>query len=70
MITAIKKQITQIKIRDRKGGLMLEYTVLAAIVIASLLSMHVYLRRAISGRWRQAADTFGHGRQYEPGGTR
>ena len=53
----------------RKGFLSLEYAVLIAIVVAAFLGMMVYLKRGISGRWRQAADTFGYGRQYEPGVT-
>lgn len=54
----------------RRGSLAIEYTVLIAIVVAALVGMQVYVRRAICGRWRAAADTFGHGRQYEPGMTR
>jgi len=54
----------------RRGSLAIEYTVLIAIVVAALVGMQVYARRAICGRWRAAADTFGHGRQYEPGLTR
>ena len=50
----------------RRGSLAIEYTVLIAIVVAALLGMQVYVKRAICGRWRAAADTFGHGRQYEP----
>lgn len=53
----------------RRGSLAIEYTVLIAIVVAALLGMQVYVKRAICGRWRAAADTFGHGRQYEPGVT-
>ncbi|MBU3934118.1 MAG: hypothetical protein KKH11_05585 [Candidatus Omnitrophica bacterium] len=54
----------------RKGSLAIEYAVLVAIVVVALLGMQVYIRRALCGRWREAADTFGHGRQYEPGVTR
>ena len=49
-----------------KGNLILEYSVLIAIVVAALLCMQIYVKRAICGRWRQAADVFGSGRQYEP----
>jgi Flp pilus assembly pilin Flp len=57
--------MTQIK---NRGSLMLEYSVLIVIVIVALVGMQVYLRRAVCGRWRQSADVFGFGRQYEPGG--
>ena len=52
--------------KRQKGALTIEYAVLVAIVVAALIGMQVYMRRAICGRWREAADTFGHGRQYEP----
>ena len=45
---------------------VIEYSMLVAIVVAALLGMQIYLKRAISGRWRQAADTFGYGRIYAP----
>jgi len=37
--------------------------------VAALISMAVYTKRALSGKWRGVGDTFGHGRQYEPGVT-
>ncbi len=42
-----------------------EYSLIVAVVVAALLGMQVYVKRAVSGRWRQAADTFGYGRQYD-----
>ena len=56
--------------KRHSGSLAIEYTVLVVIVVAALIGMQVYIRRAISGRWREAADGFGHGRQYEYGSTR
>lgn len=52
-----------------RGQTAVEYAVLAAIVAAALLGMAVYTKRALSGKWRQVGDTFGFGRQYEPGVT-
>lgn len=49
-----------------KGSLMLEYTMLIAIVVAALFLTQIYVKRALSGRWRKSADVFGQGRQYEP----
>ncbi len=54
----------------RKGFLALEYAVLIVIVIAALVGISIYLKRALSGRWRTVGDTFGYGRQYEPGVTK
>lgn len=42
----------------------LEYAVLILIVVAALITMSGYVRRALSGRWREVGDTFGFGRQY------
>jgi Flp pilus assembly pilin Flp len=53
----------------RKAFLAIEYTILIAVLIAALIGISVYLRRAISGKWRDAADTFGFGRQYYPAET-
>ena len=50
----------------RRGFLSLEYVILVAIVVAALVGMAVYFRRSLCGKWRQAADVFGYGRQYKP----
>lgn len=42
---------------------VVEYSLLVAIVIAALLAMQVYVKRAVSGRWKEAGDVFGFGRQ-------
>ena len=46
-----------------------EYVILIAVIVAALLAMQFYLRRAVCGRIRSAGDTFGQGRQYQPGVT-
>lgn len=56
--------------RHSRGFLAIEYAFLIAIVVASLIGMSIYLKRSIIGKWREAADTFGFGRQYEPGVTK
>ena len=53
----------------RQGNIAIEYAVLAVVVIAALLGMSVFWMRALSGNWRQVGDSFGQGRQYEPGAT-
>ncbi len=52
------------RINNAKGVSVIEYTLITIVVLAALLGMQIYMKRAISGRWRQAADTFGYGRQY------
>lgn len=55
--------------RHSRGFSAIEYAFLIAIVVAGLIGMSVYTKRAIMGKWREAADTFGFGRQYDPGVT-
>lgn len=59
------------KINKIKGAApIIEYAVLLSIIIAALITISAYLRRAVSSKWRQVGDTFGFGRQYEPSVTR
>ncbi len=53
----------------KMGMTTLEYSVLVLAVVLALLAVQVSLRRAVSSKWREAADSFGSGRQYEPGVT-
>jgi len=53
---------------SKKSGMTtLEYSVLALVIILALLAMQTMLRRAISAKWKDSADSFGSGRQYEAG---
>ena len=56
-------------IPSRHGSAMMEYAALIAIVAAALISMAVYIKRAVSGKYREVGDAFGHGEQFEPGVT-
>ena len=53
------------KMRNLRAASIIEYSLILAVVVAAILGMQIYLKRAISGRWREAADTFGYGRQYD-----
>ena len=55
--------------RSKMGMTTLEYSVVVLAMVIALLAVQVSLRRAISYKWREAADSFGSGRQYEPGVT-
>lgn len=48
-----------------KGTMSLEYSVVIAIVIAALIGIQVYVKRAICARWKETGDVFGSGRQYD-----
>jgi len=60
------------KVRDKlfkKGMSIVEYSLLIAVAVAAMFGAQVYIKRAVSGYWRQSGDTFGFGRQYEQGKT-
>lgn len=44
---------------------MLEYSMVVACIVAALVTMQFYVKRAIQGRMRESADTIGE--QYAPG---
>ena len=49
----------------KQGSFSLEYATLMIILAAAMIGMAIYVKRALSGRWRSVGDTFGQGRQYE-----
>jgi Flp pilus assembly pilin Flp len=53
-------------LNKNRGFSVIEYGLLIAIVAAGLIAAAVYLKRGIMGKWRQAGDTFGQGRQFDP----
>lgn len=53
--------------RSKMGMTTLEYSVVVLAMVIALLAVQVSLRRAISYKWREAADSFGSGRQYDSG---
>ena len=54
----------QNKFFRQKGSTIIESAILIVVIAAVLLVMQFYIKRAINGRWREAGDTFGYGRQY------
>ncbi len=59
----MNKILKQKKIAIQRGMSVTEYAVLLAVVVAALLGMQIFLKRAVSGNWKQAGDVFGFGRQ-------
>ena len=53
--------------RKKKGQSTLEYAVLIIIIIGALLTIQVYIKRAIQGRLKSASDDIGD--QFSPGNT-
>ena len=50
----------------KEAGITVEYAMVAIVLIAALVGMAVYMKRAISGKWRQGVDSTFFGRQYAP----
>lgn len=44
---------------NRKGQSTLEYTIIIAVVVAAILVMQAYVKRAVQGRQRDSADDIG-----------
>ncbi|MFC1675080.1 hypothetical protein ACFL1K_04275 [Candidatus Omnitrophota bacterium] len=50
--------------RHLKGQSTLEYAIVIALVVAALLAMNIYMKRAVQGRMRSATDDIGE--QFDP----
>ncbi|MFC1510573.1 hypothetical protein ACFL49_02825 [Candidatus Omnitrophota bacterium] len=53
--------------RTKQGQSTLEYAILIVIIIAALLSVQVYIKRGIQGRFKSATDDIGD--QFSPSNT-
>ena len=49
---------------NRQGQSTVEYAVMAAVVVGSLLAMQIYMKRGFSGKLREATDRVGE--QFTP----
>ena len=61
MLRMLKKR------KGKKGQSTIEYVVLIMIVIGVLISIQVYIKRAVQGRMKSSSDDVGD--QYSPGNT-
>lgn len=59
----MNKMLKQKKVSIQRGMSVTEYALLLAVVVAALLGMQIFLKRAVCGNWKQAGDVFGFGRQ-------
>lgn len=55
------------RLGNKPGQSILEYSLLVSIILSSLLIMQIYVKRCYQGRLKQEADSLG--RQYSPGHT-
>jgi hypothetical protein len=60
------KQLNKAK-GNKRAQMIVGYLLLFVIVIAALMVMGSYIRNSMSGKIRQAGDSFGGGEQYDPG---
>jgi hypothetical protein len=51
----------------KKGQSIVEYVILFTLILAALLIMHIYIKRAYQGRIKQSSDELSQ--QYSPGHT-
>ena len=51
------------------GQSVLEYVLLVILIIFVFVAMKVYMVRGVQDKYRQSADVFGQGEQYERGVT-
>lgn len=55
----------------RKRGLgVIEYVMLVAVLAGALITAQYFIKRVLFWRWREAADSFGMGKQYETQGNK
>jgi len=52
-------------LHSRKAQSTLEYAIITAVVVASLLAMQIYVKRGLQGRMRSSTDSIGE--QYSAG---
>lgn len=46
-------------LKKKKGQSMLEYAILMGVIVAVIVALQVYVRRAVQGRFKQSADSIG-----------
>src|SRR3989338_9750884 len=51
---------------NKRATAVIEYTALLVIIMLVFLSFQKYVIRGFAGRWKEAGDAFGYGRQYDP----
>lgn len=61
--------VTVGRFSPRGGQSVIEFALLIVLVVAALTGMGIYAKRSLMGKWRGVGDSFGFGRQYEPGTT-
>ncbi len=50
--------------KEKRAVTILEYALLLVALATATMAAQVFLRRAVSFKWKETADGFGFGRQY------
>lgn len=50
----------------KKGAATIEYMALIAFILGALIVFDKYIVRSFWGKWQEAGDVFGHGKQHDP----
>ena len=54
------------KFLGRRASSIVEYTALVVLIIVAMVIFYKYILRGIGGYWKNAGDSCGFGRQYDP----
>ena len=52
--------------KTEKATVVVEYASLVILLLAALVVMQRYIINGFLGKWKEASDAVGHGRQYDP----
>ncbi|MDD3374216.1 MAG: hypothetical protein PHY73_00640 [Candidatus Omnitrophica bacterium] len=55
--------------KNKKASSVVEYSVLILLFIGAMIAMRHQIHRSFFGRWKETADRFGYGQQYDPAKT-
>ena len=56
-------------LRKKRAQSAIEYITFITFTLAALFLFQKYISRSIAGQWKQAGETFGYGRIYDPNKT-
>lgn len=60
--------VGKLMFKSHKAYSSIEILVTIAVILLAMISFRGYIQRALTGSWKNAGDTFGQTRQYDPRG--
>ncbi len=64
-VSSIKKFMLR-NLAGKKAASTLEYIMLLTMIMTAIYVSQKFIVRGFAGRWKQSADSFGFGKQYDP----